>query len=247
MEHLEPLGAGRYIWVDEDCGFGTDAVLLADFARPSCWGAARDHEVICELGTGCGILPLLWHRIPRAADAPPIHCVEVQPHAVQLARRSMEYNGLSGQVAVHEADWNRLQPLFPEGTFQRVVVNPPYFPPGSGKTSLSPAARLARHEQPGGLEALAAAAARLLGNGGRLCLCHRPERLADVMAALRSAGLEPKRLRLVQQRGDTTPWLLLLEARKQGRPGLAVEPALLMETEEGKPTAEYGRILGYQP
>lgn len=243
MERLEPLGAGLHIWVDEACGFGTDAVLLAAFSRPPHWGALRDREAVCELGTGCGIIPLLWHRTPRADTAPPVHCVEAQSSAAAMARRSAEHNGLSSRILVHEADWNRLHPLLPAEGFHRVVANPPYFAPESGKQSLSPAARLARHEQPGALSGLSAAASRLLKNGGRFCLCHRPERLADVVQALRTARLEPKRLRPVQQRADTAPWLLLWEARKNARPGLSLLPPLILEDGEGRPSPEYQSIL----
>ena len=243
MERLEPLGAGVHVWVEDTCGFGTDAALLADFSRPPHWGTPRDREAVCELGTGCGIIPLLWHRAPRADAAPPVHCVEIQPRAAALARRSVAENGLSGRILVHEADWNRLQPLLPAGGFDRVVANPPYFAPGSGKQSLSPAARTARHEQPDTLNGLSAAAARLLRNGGRFCLCHRPERLADVALALRAARLEPKRLRPVQQRVDSAPWLLLWEARKDGRPGLSLLPPLILEDAGGRPSPEYQALL----
>ena len=74
---------------------------------------------------------------------------------------------------------------------------------------------------------------RQLRYGGRFCLCHRPERLADVICALREAGLEPKRLRLVQQRPASAPWLLLAEGRRGGKPGLRVEPPLIVEGEGG--------------
>lgn len=243
MERMEPLGGGRYIWVTEDYGFGTDAVLLADFSRPPYWGTSRDREAVCELGTGCGILPLLWFRTARADGAPPVHCVELQPQAVGLARKSVEYNHLSPYIVIHEADWNHLSPLFSAGSFDRVVVNPPYFSPGAGKQSLTPAARLARHEQSGTLQGLADSAARLLRNGGVFCLCHRPERLADVVVALRSARLEPKRLRPVQQRASDAPWLMLWEARKNGRPGLSVLSPLVLKNPDGTPSQDYQSLF----
>ena len=65
-------------------------------------------------------------------------------------------------------------------------------------------------------------------NGGRFALVHRPERLADLFAALRGAGLEPKRLRLVQHGPDKPPSAALVEAVRQGRPGLEVLPALFL-------------------
>ena len=104
------------------------------------------------------------------------------------------------------------------------------------------AARLARHEQPGTLDEVVAAASRLLRFGGRFCLCHRPERLADLCCALRARGLEPKRLRLVCRRAGDAPSLLLLETRRGGRPGLDIAAPLCLEDGAGRPTAELDAI-----
>ena len=88
---------------------------------------------------------------------------------------------------------------------------------------------------------LAAAVGRLLKNGGRFALVHRPERLCDLFAALRSAGLEPKRLQMVQHDAAGVPGLVLLECRRGGKPGLRAEPALLLYDPDGRETAEHRR------
>ena len=76
-----------------------------------------------------------------------------------------------------------------------------------------------------------AAASRLLKNGGRFCICHRPERLADLLSGLRACSLEPKRLRLLLAApGDAVPWLVLCEAKKGAGPGLQME--VFMKGEE---------------
>ena len=69
---------------------------------------------------------------------------------------------------------------------------------------------------------------RLLKDGGRLALCHRPERLAEVLAVLRAHRLEPKRLAFVKNRPDAAPWLFLVEAQKNRRTGLRIEPDVLI-------------------
>ena len=69
---------------------------------------------------------------------------------------------------------------------------------------------------------------RLLKDGGRLALCHRPERLAEVLAVLRAHHLEPKRLAFVKNRSDAAPWLFLVEAQKNRRTGLRIEPDVLI-------------------
>ena len=85
-------------------------------------------------------------------------------------------------------------------------------------------------------------AARLLRYGGRFCLCQRPERLCDVFCAMRESGIEPKRLRMVQKRPDTAPWLALIEGRRGGRPFLTVEPPLMVQDDAGGFSPEMRRI-----
>lgn len=69
---------------------------------------------------------------------------------------------------------------------------------------------------------------RLLKDGGKLSLCHRPERLAEVLAVLRAHRLEPKRLAFVKNKPDAAPWLFLVEAQKNRRTGLRIEPDVLI-------------------
>lgn len=216
----EQLGGGRVIEVTEDHTFGTDALLLADFAD------ARSYETVCDLGTGCGILPLLLHR---TTPAPTVDAVELNEDAAALARRNVEANGLRDAITVHCADWRFLS--LPAGKYDRVLCNPPYFPEHSGKAPLSPARRLARQEQGDTLNDVTAAAARLLKNGGHFVFCHRPERLADIVAALRAHGLEPKRLQFVHTRAALPPFLCLCDAVRQAKPALSVLPPKILESE----------------
>lgn len=218
--------------------FGTDAILLADFAAP------RRGETVCELGTGCGAIAL---RL--CADGAPaaVHGVDIAPEAIALAQEGAAAFTAQGKAPVPTfavADWHTPAAIAPTGSVHLVVCNPPYFPPHSGKTSADDASRLARHEQPDTLHAVCAAAAWLLPSGGRFCLCHRPERLPAVFASLTAAGLEPKRLRPVVQRPGVSPWLVLIEARRGGRPSLTWEPSLILENADGTPSAAYREIYG---
>ena len=64
------------------------------------------------------------------------------------------------------------------------ACNPPYFT--EGPQSQNAAHALARHENTCALEDVCACGFRLLKDGGRLALCHRPERMAEVFAVLRA-------------------------------------------------------------
>jgi tRNA1Val (adenine37-N6)-methyltransferase len=229
-EKLIPLGGGISAIVSGGITFGEDAVLLADFSLP--YLSARGRQ--CDLGTGCGIIPLLWCRGRPGISA---DAVELDPDAAGLARRAAQLSGAG--IRVHLLDLRHLPPDF-HGAFSLVTCNPPYFPAGAGSAGARAAAR---HETSCTIADAASAASGMLKNSGRFCLCHRPERLADVICALRAAGLEPKKLRMVSHSEGRAPWLMLIESVKNAGPGLEVLPQLVM-TCGGKPTAEAAKIYG---
>ena len=194
---------------------GEDALHLADFAT------VRRGWRVCDLGTGSGcLLLLLSGRVPRLE----LYGVELDPVAAQAARDNLTENDLAGTVWT--GDWSAMPSR--TGPFDLVISNPPYFAQGSGASG-GPA----RMEGRDGLEHLCRAAARLTRNGGRFALCHRPERLTDLLCALRACGLEPKRLQLVAHALGRPASLVLVEAVRQGRPGLEILPALYRAGPEG--------------
>lgn len=226
MEYL-PVYGDVAVAVDDTHRFGTDAILLSHFAMP-CVG-----DAVCELGTGCGAIAL---RLAAGGGAFAVHGVDIQPSAIALAQSSADRFAGTPKPTFAVGDWADPRSIAPAGSFRRVVCNPPYFPAGGGAVNENPAVRLARHETPDTLAEVCGAAAWLLKSGGRFFLCHRPEHLPRVLAALTACHLEPKRLQPVQKRADTAPWLFLLEARKDGRPGLTWLPPLVLYNPDGTET-----------
>ncbi len=234
--HLEPLGGGMEIYVSDSYHFSTDTILLADFAQPT--GSKK----CADLGTGCGTIPLLWLKCNRQIT---VAAVEIQADACALLRRSAAHNGAAAQLDVFCADVRALKGVLPFGAFDVVACNPPYKQSGTGILNPSDAKLLARHESACTLDDICEAAARLLQFGGRFCLCQRPERLADVMESMRRFDIEPKRLRLVQQRPGKAPKLFLLEGRRSGKRGfLDVLPTLFIENGSGGFSQEMLDIYG---
>ena len=206
MERVELLGPFRYV----QGGFplGQDALLLGGFP------ALRSGMRVCDLGCGAGPLPLLLlAREPELA----VTGVELDPAEAALARQNLADNGLAGEIVA--GDLREAAKTLPAGGFDLVLSNPPWFPEGTGRSGGA-----ARMEHACTLADLCAAAGRLLKNGGRFALVHRPDRLADLMEAMRRHGMEPKRLQLVQHSPDRSPSACLLEGIRQGRPGLQVLP-----------------------
>ena len=212
---------------------GTDSVLLSAFP------ALKPGLRVCDLGSGTGLLStLLLQRQPMMT----VTGVELLPQAAALARRGAEANGLTDRQTFLEGDLRNIRTLLNAGSFDLVVCNPPYYPAGSGALSADDARRAARSETACTLEDVCRAAAYLLRWGGSFCLVHKPERLTDLLCALRPAGLEPKRLRLAEARPGRAPSLVLLECRRGGKPGLTVQPLLVLESPDGQPTAELNAI-----
>lgn len=230
MEKTDRLWPGGWQFLFDDQLFqpGTDSFLLGAFPT------LKKNEHVCDLGAGTGLLGLLL-----LAREPSLHItnVELQSSACDLARRTASLNGLERAVTCVEGDLRNTSLLQP-GSFDAVITNPPYFPEGSGAQAENAARCAARSEVTCTLEDVCTAAARLLRWGGRFFLCLRPDRMAELMALCRQHGLEPKRLRMVQNTPLHAPWLLLLECRRGGKTGLRVDAPLMMTNSDGSPTAD---------
>lgn len=232
----EYLGGGITAFITPEHGFGTDAVLLADFAAPT------PKNRCCDLGTGCGIIPLLWCRRPGIR----VTGVDIQPLAVRQFAEAIEKNSLQERASAVECDLREIRKSFANGSFDLVTMNPPYKAEGTGIISDTSADRIARHGTQCTFDDLCTAAAWLLNYSGRLCVCLRPERLCEMFCAMRENGIEPKRLRLVGKTSDSVPWLALVEGRRGGKPGMTVEAQFAVyDGEEYSPAMKkiYGDYL----
>lgn len=214
--------------------FSIDAVLLAGHVRP------RRGATVLDLGAGCGIISLLLAR--RRPDLR-IVAVEVQEPLAALARRNVEANELDGQIRVAACDLRMLPNREVSGPFDVLVCNPPYRPLAAGRINPDGQRAVARHEIRAALADVAAAGRRMVKTGGRLHLIYPSERLADLVVAFRSEGLEPKRLRPVCSRAAEPARLVILEAAKGGRPGMRVEAALAVYGEDGGYSGEVQRMF----
>lgn len=221
-EHIEDLGEGVGMIVSRQHTFGTDAMLLASFASP------KKYDISCDFGSGCGIIPFLWLRDGKCKR---IDAVEIQANACEQMRRSIVLNN-TDKITVYNIDLKSIGD-FEAGSFDLVTMNPPYKIASGGIKNGDEGATLARHETACKIHDIAKSAARLLKFGGKFCICHRPERVFDAMAAMRNNGIEPKRLRFVSKKGDTQPWLVLIEGKRGAKSGLKVEAQLVAYKDDG--------------
>ncbi len=236
-ERLDDLQTGglRLIQRPDAFRFGTDSVLLADFAAP------RKNERAVDLGCGTGAIAFLMagHQQAMTVDA-----VELQPDIADMARRSVLLNGLEGRVRVHCADMREAWRELGAGRFSLAVCNPPYGRSGAALESRSDTVRIARHEGNLSPADVAGAAAMLLKNGGRFCVVYPAPRAYEFMRAMDDAGIAPKRLRTVHGVEGRAPKFVLLEGVRQGGEGLHWLPPLVLRHEDGTFTEEWHRIYG---
>ena len=234
-EFEEYISSGISVICSKVHGFGSDAILLANFA--SC----KKKDVACDLGTGCGIIPLIWCANGNAKS---ITAVDIQERATSQLSRSVEKNNLQDKINVVTADLKNLKGTVPFGSFDLVTMNPPYKPYNSGILSDATSDQIARHEVMCNIYDVCNTASSLLNFGGRLCLCNRPERLCDVIDAMRKAGIEPKQLRFVSKNPFCPPWLFLIEGKKGSKPYLKIMPQLYMQDMDGNDSEELLNIIG---
>ncbi len=199
----------------------TDSFALGWFAHP------KRGEAVCDLGCGVGLLGALL--LARESS---LHLVNVEQNEAALALAARTFAENSWAAAFRAGDLRDGAVLPAAGSMDYVVCNPPYFRSGSGKSAGSKMRQDAREETQCTLDDVCAAAARILRWGGRFALVYRPERLTDLLCALRAHALEPKRLRFVAPEPDAAPSLVLAEARRGGKPGVQLEPPLVIGTPE---------------
>ena len=231
IEKLWP--SGPFFRYDADVlSPGIDSILLAYFA--GCAQIKKKNYAI-DLGCGSGIISVLlaWDNPGMKVD-----CVEIQPHAAQLATCNATLSGMADRINVIEGDMRDYATLFRKGFYDVAISNPPYHRLGSGKSASREKIAAARFEETCSIFDVCRAAGYLTGNGGSFFLVHLPSRLAEVFRALDNSGFEPKRLRFVQHSHLTPPTLVLIESRRGGKPTIKVEAPIILVNNDGSDTDE---------
>ncbi len=215
--------------------FGTDAYLLSAFVH------TNPNGVCCELGGGCGVIPLLCMGRGKFRH---FYTAEIQAVYADIIRRNAEMNRMSDRITVLHDDVRNLTSQMIGGEADAVLSNPPYMRGDSGKQNDNMEMSIARRELNGTIGDFCAAASRLLKFGGLFSVVYRPDRLAELFAALHAAKLEPKRMVTVYPSVADKPCLVLVEAKKGAKPSLIQSPPLIIYRDKEKQvyTPEMDRV-----
>lgn len=216
----------RLIQRTDGLTFGTDALLLAGYVN----GKRR---LGVELGGGSGIISMLLLTRDKIEK---IECCEVQSCYAELIGRNAGLNGLSERLVALHTDVRDMQP---KEDADIVFTNPPYMKADGGKNNDTDEKAIARHEIHGSILDFTLAAKKRLKYGGAFYAVYRPDRLTDLLLAMREAGLEPKRATFVHASLGKEAAMVLIEGKRGGKSGMILtRPFIIYKSQDHKEYTE---------
>ena len=210
--------------------FGTDALLLAGYVTGK-------YKAGCELGGGSGIISMLLLTRDKVAR---IEAYEVQEEYAALIRRNAEYNSLSERLTAICKD---VRDIPTAENSELVFTNPPYMKSNAGLNNTFDQKAIARHEICGDIGDFCLAAKKRLKFGGSFYAVYRPDRLCDIITAMREHSLEPKRFTFVHADAECEASMVLIEAKRGGKSGSILTRPLIIYKD--KSHTEYGADMNY--
>lgn len=220
---------------DSGYRFSLDPLLLAGFVR------VPQGAIVADLGTGCGVIPLVLAR--TCPDARFVG-IENHPDMAAVAVENALSNHLADRIAIIADDIMTVRSHFPVSSFDQVVSNPPFRSPHCGRVSPHSGRDAARHETTATLVDFMTAAKYLVKPGGRICFIHHPSRLEEFIRCAGELKLALLRLRMVHGSTRAGAKMFLVELAKGRRSDLSVEPPLIIYGDSGEYTDEVAKILG---
>ncbi len=218
---------------EEGYRYSIEPFLLAEFVHlsPGCR--------VLDVGTGCGVIPLL---LSTRAEAKEIVAIEIREKLYDLAVSNISNNGAEDRVQLIHDDFVNWNPETTNGLFDIVISNPPYRKINTGRINPNSEKAVARHELSMSLESLTAGVNNCLKEGGTFTLAYPPLRLTEVLNHLSLNKLFPARLRFIHGSRNAEARIFLVEAIKERRADCVIEPPLYVYNEDGSYSKEMEQI-----
>ncbi|MBE6606008.1 MAG: methyltransferase domain-containing protein [Ruminococcaceae bacterium] len=207
----------------EGLTFTSDAYLLYAYMK------RRPKAIAADFGSGTGVISLLSAAKRKYAQ---IHACEIQSEFYDIISKNIIENRLEEYIKVHNTDITKIGYEYFGKQIDVVFSNPPYMKSDSGKTNASLYKNVARHEICGTIYDFCNSAQRVLKHGGYFYCVYRPDRLTDLIDAMRNANLEPKKLTFVHAKASLGPCLALTEAKKGASSSLIITKPLIMYNDD---------------
>lgn len=219
------------IFQDTECfNFSLDSVLLANFVTLN-----KSTKQILDIGTGNAVIPIIMSTKTKAK----IDAIEIQEKSYILGKKSIELNNLEDQISIINVDVNDYYNNCDTEKYDVIVCNPPFFKINEqSNINDSEFKQIARHEIKLNLDQLFNISKKLLKNNGTISIVHRPERLVEILEAMKKYNIEPKKIQFVYPKKDKEANILLIEGRKNGNSGVKILNPLITHCEDGSYTEE---------
>lgn len=211
--------------------FSIDSLLISEFVN-----IQKNTKKILDLGTGNAAIPLFLSKKTSAK----IYGIEIQEISYKLALRNININDLNEQIYIIYDNMKNYLNYFNMGSFDIVISNPPFFRINENTNFLNNLKQLsiARHEIEINLEELIKIASELVKDRGYFYLVHRADRLSEILNNLIKYRFEAKKIKFCYTTKYKNAKIVLIEAIKNGKPGLTILPPLIINKKNGEYTDE---------
>ena len=208
--------------------FSLDSILLPNFVT-------LNKKIKKILDIGCGNLPI--SLILTTKTLAHITAVEIQTDVYDIALKNLNLNNLEDRINLINADIRDLYTTIETESFDVIVCNPPFFKVNQhSHFNKNDYKTIARHEVNLNLDDIFKISRKLLKNNGTVAIVHRPERLIDIIEAMKRYNIEPKRIQFIYPKRDKEANILLIEGTKNGKSGIKIMPPLFVHNEDGSYT-----------
>ena len=215
--------------------FSLESVLLPYFVTVN----LRCKNIL-DLCTGNAPIPLILSTRTKAK----IVGVEIQKDLYELAKKSVDANGLCDQIELINDNLNNLKKYYTGDTFDIITVNPPYFANlDKSMKNMDEHKTIARHEVKTTLDEICKISAYLLKNNGYFAMVHRTERFFEIIETVKKYNLIPKRIQFIYSKENTNSELFMLECMKAGNKGVKFEKPLFIHNDDGTYRDEIKKIF----
>ncbi len=199
---------------------GIDALLLAAWASRHTPERAQGLHVL-DLCAGTGVVGLAFAVMRNDVDA--LHAVEANPDMTTHLQHNLLQGGGRFSARAEARDVRALR----GARADVILMNPPYFEPGSGRLSPDPYRAMARHQVLGDIDELLAAAVRCMDDNTLFFMAYPPDGMARVEQTLATLHVHLHHRVDVASRADRPPWIRLLAIGRCFSPCTAHSPLVI--------------------
>ena len=200
--------------------FTSDSILLSRFAR------AKVKDDVADFCSGSGAVGFHFLCLNKHINS--LTLFELQPSLADMSQRTAQANGFDVKI-----EQGRLQDISKDydGRFSLILCNPPYERGGFDNSVYERA--ICRKEITITLEEIIKIAASKLKFGGRIAIINRADRTAELFYTMKKYGIEPKRMQFVKGSENSSPYLIMAEGVKGGKPSIEILPTIVNTPQNG--------------